>query len=459
MKPYGADFPTNLDMEVRLVQRPQTWREQPYQLSYLLVKRELNPRELILILRWAALNHLENPRVIPPELMSWSSLLHPRFFASLQADMPTSTPLFWTDNQLPGDFFNLSRLWLQSMMFLAGVTLSAAVIQTRFSFGTIASKLDRLWDAGTLADNGLAAELKPLQLHELVLQLAKGDLAKLDTLLTIRQTFMDLLKLIAPDAGKRIQIRPTPLPAAIANRFGFIEQLRQTLGQQLQAVIIYGSSISSKHYADIDALLVVSEPQTVLRQLAGTSPCWQGKELNIGVYSPDELLTMQELSGDNLAGYGVCIWGEAQVVDKPVNQLLARNFSFAAIRQRQQLGMLSRQVCTPDLNEQDRYNLNQYFVKIPANVAKGTIGAVGERLSKEAIHHWLLTSINFDVVAAQQQAQDGQVVEALASSALASGKVLTALNDKFSVASKINVNNRANRKSNEASNEHSKQHK
>ena len=49
-----------------------------------------------------------------------------------------------------GDAAGLRVFWLQSVVFLAAVTLSAAIVQGRWSRGTIESKFDRLWQAGDL---------------------------------------------------------------------------------------------------------------------------------------------------------------------------------------------------------------------------------------------------------------------------------------------------------------------
>ncbi len=429
-----AKLPIDIDVNVRLVERSSTWRTYPYRLSYVLVNRDINAKELIGLLRWAVDSEMPNPRVITPELVRWSSLFHPRFFASVGTDSPTVVePLEWIDSRLPMDFHALSRLWLQSVLFLSGVTLSAAIVQHRFSSGTIGSKLDRLWDAGTLSAVGEAPELASLGLHDRVRALAADSLDALKRLLSIREIFMQAWDLIAPRAGAVEIMRQSVPPPHLDGRFGFVETLRRKLGRSLRAVVIYGSSVSSNQFADIDALVVVDDPISALLQLADTSPVWLGKELNLGIYSPRELLVMQRLSGDNLSDYGVCLCGEIEVVRKPVADLLARNFSFGVVRQRQQFGMLSREVAFIDTVSPDRKNLYEYFVKIPANVAKGTFGAVGKRLPKEQVHDWLSSTVGFDTPASQNQVVNGDVVGALASSALATGKMLVALNRALGV--------------------------
>ncbi len=425
--------PFDMPVRLRKVERLATWRGAPYALSYLLTPREVNASELVQLLRWAHAQGLPNPRVITPALVRLSSLLHPRFYASVREDFPVAVPpLVWADEAVPGDFQSLSRLWLESVLFLSGVTLSAAIIQGRYSAGTIGSKFDRLWDAGTLAAAGVAPELQPLELHARIQALATQGDTGVPMLLQLRELFIQALELIVPSLGTLETLRCTEhLPPD--GRFGFVSTVREALDQSLRAIVVYGSSVSSAHFADIDALVVTDDTVSALRKLSNTSQVWQGKELNLGVYSHDELLVMQRLSGDNLSDYGVCVYGETVVVRKPVATLLARNFSFGVVRQRQQFGMLSREIGLSTPGDADRLNLNEYFVKIPANVAKGTFGAVGRRLPKEQVHDWLKMTVCFDTPGAQAQAARGQVVDALAHSSLATGLALHALNREFHV--------------------------
>ena len=97
-------------------------------------------------------------------------------------------------------------------------------------------------------------------------------------------------------------------------RFGFSEELSRKIGHGLKAIVVYGSSVSSEHFADIDAVVIIDDPESALLKLAGTSLTWLGKELNLGIYSPSEFLLMQRLSGDNLSDYGLCIYGELEVI-------------------------------------------------------------------------------------------------------------------------------------------------
>ena len=56
----------------------------------------------------------------------------------------------------------------------------------------------------------------------------------------------------------------------------------------------------------------------------------------------------------------------------------------------------------------DLHNLFEYFVKIPANIAKGTFGAMNQRLSKDQVHEWLESVCGFRTPEMQRLARDGE---------------------------------------------------
>lgn len=429
---------------VRIVERDPTWREQPYTLSYLLLDAEPTPPELLAIYKWADRMQLQNPRAISPAMLRWSSLFNPRFFKAVTKDMALTkeedhgkSTLVWTRAEPELEQLDLTRFWLQSVMFLAGVTLSAAIVQSRHSSGTIGSKYDRLWEAGVLAEKGAAPELHALELKHAVKSLASNtSIADVERLLMIRRLFMLVLEQLAPGNGSMEIMRPEKMTSDVAEKFGFVDMLRTECGSSLHALIAYGSSVSSSSFADYDVLVIVESPELVLRQLAGKSPMWKGKELNVGIYSPEELMIIQFLSGDNLANYGLCLWGEAPVVKKRFAPLIARNFSFGTVRQRQQLGMINRAVSPLVTPGDDRRSLFDYFVKIPANVAKGTFGAMGQRLAKENILEWMHNEVHFDATYEQQRVSyDPQ--SAITASMLATGRVMEALNAKLQLVDSV----------------------
>jgi len=431
--PTSAILPS---YDIRIVERPATWRGYSYLITYLLADHEPTAGELVAMHRWAYSENLPNPRVITPSLFQWSSLFNPRFFGAVIAERGGwESRLSWTSPDEAPEDGQLVHLWLESTLFLAGVTFSAAIIQSRYSHGTIASKYDHLWEAGVLADSAIVPELRVLDLLETVRALAADIEADgIERLLAIRRQFMAAWTLIAPPNGDVEVMSESQPPIEFAARFGFVNELRKRCGRGLHAIIAYGSSVSSQSFSDYDLLIVAEDAEVLLRRLAGQSPKWCDKEMNIGIYSPNELLVMQRLSGDNLADYGVCLCGAIPVIRKHVSRLLIRNFSFGILRQRQQLGMLSRAVGEQiPANGDDRRNLHDYFVKIPANVAKGTLGALGERWSKECIQEWLISEFGFDAVEEQRLARTGNPAGALAKSALATGKVLATLNERVNL--------------------------
>lgn len=417
--------------DVRVVVRAPTWRGEPTELTYVFLAEDAGGDTVEATCRWARAEGLANPRVVPPFLLRWSELFNPRFHHA--AAEPSDERMVFLDPEAPGD---TTRHWAESVLFLAGVTLSAAIVQSRFSSGTLASKYDRLWQIGRVAQLGALPELAPLDLPGQVERLvADTALPDVERLLAIRRLFHDAWRLL-PGAARyetTAMVR-APLAPEIEARFDFVGDLVELAGGDLDAVIAYGSALTSDDFADYDLLLVTTQPELLLGRLAGRSPAWHGKELNVGVYSPQGLWDMQRLSGDNLAGYGAVVHGEAVVPTKPAPELLARNLSFGMVRLRQQLGMVPVALEPPAPGAvDDRRNLYEYFVKIPANVVKGTLGVVGTTPSKEDVHRWLARRVGFDAVAQQRRSTSGEPASALAHAAVATAGALDALNDDLGI--------------------------
>jgi len=380
-----------------------------------------------------------NPRVFTPTAFGLSSLFHPLFFASIQRN----DACVWTPH--PGLRLTLpispslpvvsAEFWLQSMLFLAGVTLSAAIIQNRWSPGTFESKLARLWQAGSVAARHSIEALQPLNLCDQVQHLAQLNTTPLEKFLSLKHIYAHALsQLVQAIPHTTIRMKPSPLTASQHSRFGFINDLRTQLGDQLLAVLVYGSSINSDSFADYDLMLVVKDSETVLRLLANTSPCHQGKELNIGVYNEQDFWTYQLASGDNLPDYALCLYGEIDVPLKERNDLIARNFSFGFVRMRQLIGMAAyaaRQSLVASTD--DKRNLFQYFIKIPLNVVKGIQGVLDSPMPKERVNEWCIEHIGFDMAYQNTVCQQGKAASAIASAAWATERVLVEYNHKLKV--------------------------
>jgi len=415
---------------VVVVERPPSWRRSAFRLSYVYIDREVSGAELLDLYRWAAGQQLEFPRVISPFTVRWSSVFHPRFYRA--AARPGAGSALEPVAGYSSDS-SRERLWLESVVFLASVTLSAAIVQSRFSRGTLESKYDRLWQAGKLAAGGMVPSLQGHALMDDVDAMAHASgISDLERLLAIRRRFEEVIRHFdVPSSVIEVGLTRHAVPGRLRPRFAFLDELKNSLGSQLECVIVYGSSVDSKDFADYDLVLVVKEPEEVLRKLYATSPSFDGKELNVGIYSSDELWRMQCLSGDNLADYGLCIYGEARVPAKSTADLLMRNLSFGIVRQRQQLGMIGAALAGRPAPRDDLRNLHEYFVKIPANIAKGTFGAMNQHLTKEEVHQWLESVCGFRTTHMQKLARDGEPGRALAESAVATSAVLRALDERF----------------------------
>jgi hypothetical protein len=418
---------------VQSVTHRETWRGEPYVLSYLLLREDPAPGDLLAVYRWAVAEGLANPRAVTPSFLTWSSLFQPTLHAAVSrcAGMSAAPSIRFAGGAPRGcaDQAELRTFWLQSVVFLAAVTLSAAIIQGRWSRGTVESKFDRLWQAAT--SSALPDAIDGFALRADVAQLSSAEIPSIDLLLAIRARFMALVRALS-DGVLAEPVRAVARGAMDDGRFGFAAWLAGWL-PGLTGVVVYGSSVAGADYADIDAVLVVDDADAVLRLLENRRLEWGGKELNVGVYTADELWRMQLLSGDNLADYGVCVHGEVMLPHKSVATLLARNVSFGMVRQRQQLGMLARALADGADALDDRRNLHHYFVKIPSNVAKGTFGAVGRRRTKREVNDWLKATAGFDTELAQRAVLADGPIAPLAASALATMGALRELNAELGI--------------------------
>lgn len=407
-------------------------------LSYLMLDEEPSAQSLADLYFWANAQDLQNPRVISPALLNWSSVFNPLFFSAATRGRDGASKSREPQVCRFETLSNLStqiEFWLQSVLFLGAVTMSAAIIQSRWSRGTIGSKYDKLWRTGCLSRKGIFPQLESFSLVDRVNELATSEnISPVDRLLRLRGLFeLAIAGMGQSIHAQSVTMTATNLDSRDKDRFGFVDTLTGAL-PSVVAIVVYGSSINSLQFADYDIVLVSDDPETVLRKLAGTSPTWNHKELNIGVYSPGELWNMQLLAGDNLADYGLCVYGEIDVPEKEVDELLARNMSFGLVRTRQQIGMTGTALASKEGSDLlDRNALYEYFVKIPGNIAKGTFGAIGDRLPKEVVHEWLMRNVGFDTNFQQSRVRRGESGLALCEATAATSKVLQLLNSQFGI--------------------------
>lgn len=421
-------------VDVHRVEHPPSWRARPFTVDFILLGSDYCEADLIDIHRWAWQQGLANSRCISPQTLSWSSLFQPRFFEAVHprpaaASMRMAYP---GSDGLIADTGEQTRFWIQSVLFLASVTMSAAIVQDRASDGTIGSKYDKLWQAGLL--QAQMPQLAEIGLCDAVAALAaRTDRSKIQRLLELRQLFDHVVERLGVSvAAGRASIKQIDTSDPRTKRFGFLDDLRDSV-RGLQAIIVYGSSVLSERFADYDVVLVVDDETVTLQEMANTCPTWSGKELNVGVYTPRQLWNMQLLSGDNLADYGLCLFGEVELPQKQTPMLLARNLSFGMVRLRQQLGMIGYALQANNSDANDRRNLYSYFVKIPANIAKGTFGAAGRHWPKEKVQQWLVDLCGFDTAYQEQRVVAEGPASALAAAATATEQTLRRLDEDFRI--------------------------
>ncbi len=425
---------------------PANWKcSEPTLYTLVFVKGELTAADYDYFFKQAAVFNLSNPRVFSTSALEFSSVLHPAFFyALLKSKEQTTPPLVAYLNSLQPQTINIplskklqagtSLYYLQSLVFLSGVTLSAALIQNRWSQGTIESKLNRLWQAAHLLNNNDKLEITAENIRDFVLEMGAA-LANnpLYVLKKVKSFYAELLaQLVKNIPCQKKVMKPKKLTPQQKLRFGFVESLKKQLGSNLKAIVLYGSATNSEQFSDYDLIVVVNDLTEALQKLTGKSPTYNGIELNISIYGPRDFWNYQLASGDNLYDHGICLYGEIEVPHKSKNELLMRNFSFGFIRYRQLLGM-GFYVNSITSKDDDKRNLLDYFIKIPLNIAKGIEGSTGNISTNEAIKAWAINTMNFDVEALKAASREGNHLIAVSHAIYAAQEVLKIYNKQLQV--------------------------
>jgi len=369
-------------------------------------------------------------------LVEIASLFHPFLYERTIAEKDSAfaaglRPGLWADKA--SRHLVSAHTYMQSLLFLAGCTLSAAVIQDRFSSGTIESKLGRLWQAAQYARRGALPGVDPVELEAFIRHSAGSTADPYGRLMTIKKKYAEVLRAIGSD----ITAKPAVLPAAQLSRAqrerfdGVIATMHRLLPRDVECIIAYGSAVTSAQFSDYDLIVVVRDGERALRRLAGAHPRHDGRELNISVYDAGDFVPFQRCSGDNLDHAALCIEGTTVVPVKPRMELLFRNFSFAFVRLRQLLGMaahLAKEGIHADCSTASLYN---YFVKIPMHIVKGVCGAMGQPIAKEMIGHDMRTRLGYDFVAAATMCTEGAAWRAITDAYHATHATIHALNEEL----------------------------
>jgi hypothetical protein len=434
---------------------PPMWKERdPVPFHFFLFEDDLSPPELHAFFGECAQRGIPNPRPISRDLLELASLFHPLFYRSFTSGRGRARARVDLGRFLDGiggcrvKFSIESQLdvasvhyYLQSQLFLAGCTLSAAIIQNRFCADTLTSKLTRLWQAAAYARRHGLAGLGAADLEAFVIDCDRraNDSAH-DRLGEIKKAYgRALTALTAGISYRRVAVRADVLDGEQRERFGFRDVLRDLLGDDnLRCVIAYGSSVTSKDFADYDSIVLVRDAGEALARLAGTAPTYRGRDINLGVYDESDFVSFQLMSGDNLDHNARCIFGEGEIPVKPANDLMVRNFSFAFIRLRQLLGMagyLAIARLHPGLHLQS--NLYEYFIKIPMHVMKGVLSIAREPIAKDHINRWTAASLGYDLADQASLVETGRMQDAIANAYHATRGVVSHLNSRFGVFERV----------------------
>lgn len=433
-----------------IVYMPPGWKNKlPVPYLFVYVSSELTLDEYVSFFRCCALNKLNNARLFTPRTLQYASCFHPSFYhavqkskehssAALRIHLEQMNSLRMSESVSPQLHVATVNYWLQSVIFLAGVTLSAALIQNRWSVGTLESKLNRLWQLGMYKDVAGLEPLRELEAEEFVLTCADSlNSNPAAVLKELKLFYSKALKLLVKDIpSSSVELKETKLTALQKERFGFVKNLKSLLGKNVQCIILYGSAVNSVQFADYDLIVVVKDLNKALDAIAGKSPTYNGLELNISLFDETDFWHYQLASGDNLADHALCLYGSIMVPQKAVGDLVARNYSFGFVRFRQQMGMASHFGSVAS-DSDDKLNLMNYFIKIPLNVFKGIQGCYGTVGTNEELKKWAKTTIGFNVDKEQLKSQQGFSMDALAAATWATQEVMHSFDKTHHIFNKV----------------------
>src|SRR5438552_4286422 len=229
-----------------LVTMPPTWKATvPGYYTFVFFDEDLTREELARFFGQALALGLTNPRPVSRSLVEIASLFHPLLHQRTTAEKGSDFASRlgrgkWMDDTTR--HLATPQTYMQSLLFLAGCTLSAAVIQDRFSSGNIESKLARLWQAAQYARRGMLRGVDAGEVEAFVVQCA-GDTDAYRQLIDIKKMYSKVLGII----GGEIRTESKPLDARWLStnhreRFGgVIDVVHRLLPGEVECIIAYGS--------------------------------------------------------------------------------------------------------------------------------------------------------------------------------------------------------------------------
>lgn len=433
-------------LDIRKVETPPSWKKdsKPGEINFMLYDTEPAPADLVSILKFALEKEITNPRPLSGRILEYASVLHPRlYFSARKAGGSRKTRSFLRRikaGTFPPPYqmlrdLDLTSEYYNSLLFLAGCTLSAAIIQNRYSAGTIESKLNRLWEFAHYYETKHGPVKEISDVKERIIAVGNDSSSGYPArLFQIKKMYTGIFGLLSRDSfvtGSK-NISAEKLSPEESKKFGFVADLKKSLGDNLRCVFVYGSSVTSASFNDYDVIIVVENEDEAFKTLAGASPSYNGFDINLGVYSAAGFGAFQKYSGDNLDINTKCLYGSIDIPVKPKEILLLRNFSFAIIRLRQLLGMsafLSGEGAHFGLTGNE--NIYHYFLKIPMHITKGVRSVFDERIDKEILNNWLTEHFGYSIDEQLSLCEQNRTWEAIGNSYVATLRVMDALNEDY----------------------------
>ena len=397
-----------------MVTQPPLWDQAaPERYTYALYDHDLDEEQLLRFFQTARVLGLVNPRPISRSLLGSAAAYHPAFFRAMTR---TASEQDDAERQL---------LHLRSRIFLAGCTLSAAIVQLRYSPATIRSKLRHLW-IGMRHARAMGLEVDSAAIEDAIIDVATSGAHDVDRLIALKDLFQAALRTLFAThvAWDEKATDESLLTAGERERFGFVDELRELLGVGLRAILVYGSSASGDAFADYDVIAVVDDAHRGLRMLTGRDLHYRGKPLNLAIYDEEGFRLYQLACGDNLDANARCLFGGLKLLLKPRDALLERNFSFGYLRMRQLLGMAAHLAASDDRRVADRAELFEYFIKVPMHIYKGIVAVRGEPVGKDRLRGLLRERWGYDLDRQRDAIARGDAVAAMCRAYLATRAVL-----------------------------------
>ncbi len=250
----------------------------------------------------------------------------------------------------------LERLALQTQSEIAtrGSTLDVGIVHGRRDEGTVESKIHQLGRMYSLF------RLLDLPTPE---KLPKGLLRKgydlTDILIEIKRRFVTLLGTL-PEYGERLETvrKCANLTSAQREKFAYVDMLKQIMGNDLEAVVAYGSSTKEENpqmYDDYDNYIVIKDGSIdrVMESLKNKrfNHPRDGKHIGINVVERRSFGKLNRINHapDEVRENGIVLYGEVEFPVPTEREVLERGTSYAVLRAKTLKSGAARFVPNPEV--------------------------------------------------------------------------------------------------------------